>query len=177
MYMETENRENNNLPMPDGLKKHEIIDLMLREEYGYLPGEIENKFDPYIYGIYDNLERLYNPTKGKYDDDKKCNGMGFESYSKIRNRIRLDLFETGIIEIQPLGFIRGRSIDGVEVSVLIREDNGYTISLRSTGNVDVSKIALALDGGGHKMASGCKLYGSLEKTKETIINEIKKEFL
>lgn len=27
----------NNLPMPDRLKKHEIIDLLLREEYGYLP--------------------------------------------------------------------------------------------------------------------------------------------
>lgn len=80
------------------------------EEYGYLPGEIENKFDPYIYGIYDNLERLYNPSKSKFDDDKKCNGIGFESYSKIRSRIRSDLFETGIIEIQPLGFIRGRSI-------------------------------------------------------------------
>lgn len=76
----------------------------------------------------------------------------------------------GIVDI-------GRSIDGVEVSVLIREDNGYTISLRSTGNVDVSKIALALDGGGHKMASGCKLYGSLEETKETIISEIKKGIL
>lgn len=78
------------------------------EEYGYLPGEIENKFDPYIYGVYDNLERLYKPSPSKYDDGSM--NRSFDSYSKKLNRIRADLFETGIIEIQPLGFIRGRSI-------------------------------------------------------------------
>ncbi len=78
------------------------------EEYGYLPGEIENKFDPYIYGVYDNLERIYNPSGRKYDDDKA--EVDFDSYSKKRAKIRADLFETGIIEIQPLGYLRGRSI-------------------------------------------------------------------
>ena len=74
----------------------------------------------------------------------------------------------GIVDI-------GRSIDGVMVSIFIREDDGYTVSLRSTGTVDVSKIALSLDGGGHMMAAGCKLYGSFEEVKETIINKTKKE--
>lgn len=68
----------------------------------------------------------------------------------------------------------GRYIDGVLVSVFIREDNGWNISLRSTGSVDVSKIALVFNGGGHFMAAGAKVNGTLEETKENIINEIKK---
>lgn len=76
----------------------------------------------------------------------------------------------GIVDI-------GRNIEGVEVSLFIREDNGWTISLRSTGTVDVSKVALAINGGGHFMASGGKLYGSFEETKERVINEIKKVML
>ena len=73
----------------------------------------------------------------------------------------------GIVDI-------GRSIEGVEVSIFLREDNGFTISLRSTGSVDVSKIAASIGGGGHFMASGGKLTGTLEEVKEKIINETKK---
>ena len=67
----------------------------------------------------------------------------------------------------------GRNIDGVEVSVFVREDDGWTISLRSNGSIDVSKIAASIGGGGHFMAAGGKLYGSLSEIKETIINKIK----
>lgn len=76
----------------------------------------------------------------------------------------------GIVDI-------GRSIDGVEVSIFLREDNGFTVSLRSTGSVDVSKIAASIGGGGHFMASGGKLVGTLEEVKEKIINETKKVML
>lgn len=68
----------------------------------------------------------------------------------------------------------GRNIEGVEVSVFMREDDGFNISFRSTGNVDVREIALIFDGGGHRLASGAKSYNSFEDTKEKIINEIKK---
>ena len=76
----------------------------------------------------------------------------------------------GIVDI-------GRNIDGVEVSIFLREDNGFTVSLRSTGSVDVSKIAASIGGGGHFMASGGKLAGTLEEAKEKIINETKKGIL
>lgn len=74
----------------------------------------------------------------------------------------------GIVDI-------GRNIDGVLVSVFIREDDGFTVSLRSTGSVDVSKIAQVLGGGGHFMAAGAKIYDSLQETKSKVINVIKKE--
>ena len=73
----------------------------------------------------------------------------------------------GIVDI-------GRNIDGVLVSIFIRENNGWSISLRSTGMIDVGKIALNLGGGGHRMASGGKLYGSLEEVKTRVINEVEK---
>lgn len=76
----------------------------------------------------------------------------------------------GIVDI-------GKNIDGVEVSIFVREDDGWTVSLRSTGVVDVCKIANNIDGGGHKMAAGGKLNGTLEETKERLINEIKKVML
>lgn len=71
----------------------------------------------------------------------------------------------------------GRNIDGVEVSVLVRENNGWSISLRSAGNVDVCKIALTLGGAGHFMAAGAKIEGTLEEVKNKVIEEIKKVIL
>lgn len=68
----------------------------------------------------------------------------------------------------------GRNIDGVEVSVLVRENNGWSISLRSAGKVDVCKIALTLGGAGHFMAAGAKIEGTLEEVKNKVIEEIKK---
>lgn len=73
----------------------------------------------------------------------------------------------GIVDI-------GRNISGVEVSIFIRENNGWNISLRSTGKIDVSKIALAIGGGGHRMASGAKLLGTFDEVKDLIINETQK---
>ncbi len=48
-----------------------------------------------------------------------------------------------------------RSLATVEVAILlIEESEGYKVSLRSKGKVDVSKIALFFGGGGHKRAAG-----------------------
>ena len=76
----------------------------------------------------------------------------------------------GIVDI-------GRNIDGVLVSIFIRENNGWSISLRSTGMIDVGKIALNLGGGGHRMASGGKLYGSFDEVKDKVINEVERAIL
>ena len=73
----------------------------------------------------------------------------------------------GIVDI-------GRNIEGVMVSIFLREDDGWTVSLRSTGDVDVSKIAVTIGGAGHIMAAGGKLNKSFDETKEIIINETKK---
>lgn len=70
----------------------------------------------------------------------------------------------------------GRNIGGVEVSIFMREDDGYRISFRSNGNIDVNEIAKKFGGGGHKMAAGAKIDGDFKETKNKVLLEIKKEF-
>ena len=71
----------------------------------------------------------------------------------------------------------GRNIGGVEVSIFMREDDGYRISFRSNGNIDVNEIAKKFGGGGHKMAAGAKIDGDFKETKNKVLLEIKKEFM
>ena len=63
-----------------------------------------------------------------------------------------------------------RRIRGTEVAVAIKEGNkGIRVSLRSNGDVDVSSIALAIGGGGHKKAAGCTVYGASCDEAEKIV--------
>lgn len=57
------------------------------------------------------------------------------------------------------------SVDGVEVAVCLLEtaNERYKISLRSKGHADVNAVASVYGGGGHVLASGCMLSGSLEE--------------
>lgn len=52
---------------------------------------------------------------------------------------------------------------GVETAILIREEGvqKYKVSMRSNGKVDVNKICGLFGGGGHKMAAGCTMNGSV----------------
>ena len=70
----------------------------------------------------------------------------------------------------------GRNVEGVEVSIFMREDDGYTISFRSNGKIDVNKLAKKFGGGGHRMAAGAKSELPFKETKEMLINETIKEF-
>jgi len=67
----------------------------------------------------------------------------------------------------------GRSLATVEISVFAMElDHGIRISLRSK-KVDVSKVASAFGGGGHKVASGFTLKQlGLQESIDTILTKI-----
>lgn len=69
----------------------------------------------------------------------------------------------------------GRDIEGVEVSIFIREvkDKGLKISLRSSEYINVSDICLLFGGGGHPRAAGCNMQCSIEQARDKIINEVK----
>lgn len=56
-------------------------------------------------------------------------------------------------------------MDGVEVALCLLEvaDERFKISLRSKGKADVNAVASVYGGGGHILASGCMLQGSLEE--------------
>ena len=65
----------------------------LGRDIGYLPGSVEEKPEPWMRPIFDNVEYLMNLSRS----DKKA-GRGYR------------LLDLGILEIEPLTYIRGRSI-------------------------------------------------------------------
>jgi phosphoesterase RecJ-like protein len=71
-----------------------------------------------------------------------------------------------------------RCIGTIEVAALFVElkDGRIKCSLRSTGTVDVCKIAQKFGGGGHKMAAGAHLPGPLKNAKRLIKSEVEKQF-
>jgi phosphoesterase RecJ-like protein len=87
-----------------------------------------------------------------------------------------DILSTGAKEEDCDGIVNiGRSIESVEVSALIKEkgNNEIRVNLRSKTYVDVSEVAAAFDGGGHKRAAGCTIIGTIEEAKKKIIEAIK----
>ncbi len=66
----------------------------LGRDIGYLPGDVEQKLNPWMQPIFDNVEYLLNLSRS----DKKA-GRGYH-----------ELMDLGIVEIEPLTYIRGRSI-------------------------------------------------------------------
>ncbi|MFN7133436.1 MAG: PhoH family protein, partial [Myxococcales bacterium] len=66
----------------------------LGRDIGYLPGDVEEKLNPWMQPIFDNVEFLMNISRA----DKKA-GRGYH-----------ELMDLGILEIEPLTYIRGRSI-------------------------------------------------------------------
>jgi PhoH-like ATPase len=66
----------------------------LGRDVGYLPGDIEQKLNPWMQPIYDNVEFL----------------MGLSKTERKNGRSYQELIDMGYIEIEPLTYIRGRSI-------------------------------------------------------------------
>ena len=66
----------------------------LGRDIGYLPGDIEDKLNPWMQPIYDNLELL----------------LGLNKADKKDGRSYAELVDLGFVEIEPLTYIRGRSI-------------------------------------------------------------------
>lgn len=109
----------------DELKKGEIERIIMsrpaieagEERLGFLPGDLAQKVDPYLRPLYDALYDMY----------------GSEKADKMR--------EKGIIEIAPLAYMRGRTLN--RARVIIDESQNASIS--------TLKMALTRLGEGSKM--------------------------
>ena len=67
------------------------------EDIGYLPGDISSKVSPVLGGIYDNLKTMFREKNPEAD-----NAMLQDQCEEV--------FERKFIEIQVIGFLRGRTI-------------------------------------------------------------------
>jgi PhoH-like ATPase len=66
----------------------------LGRDIGYLPGDVEEKLKPWMQPIFDNLEYLMGPSEGRGRRPKDYHG----------------LVDLGMLELEPLTYIRGRSM-------------------------------------------------------------------
>ena len=68
------------------------------------------------------------------------------------------------------------TLENIDIAVLFNEEKDDTvkISWRSKGNIDVSKIAVKFNGGGHPPAAGAEIDGKLEAVIDLVLGETKK---
>ena len=73
----------------------------------------------------------------------------------------------------------GREIEGVEVSIFIRQredESAYKVSMRSGDLINVSDICFIFGGGGHQRAAGAVIQGNVEQVKKKVLKEVEKAF-
>ncbi len=63
------------------------------------------------------------------------------------------------------------NVDQAKVSVVFKElpDSQVEVAFRAKPGYDVASLALRLGGGGHTLASGCTIYGTLEAARERVL--------
>ena len=71
--------------------------MPLGRDLGFLPGDVDEKLNPWMQPIFDNLEFLF--TGGTAGGKSARQDRGF-----------LELLESGTIQVEPLTYIRGRSL-------------------------------------------------------------------
>lgn len=88
-----EQSEGRNSPYSRILISRPIVPM--GKDIGYLPGSLEEKLDPWMQPIFDNLEYIFN--------------AGNPGHASNNGRYK-ELIDQGIIQVEALTYIRGRSI-------------------------------------------------------------------
>jgi PhoH-like ATPase len=82
----------------------------LGRDIGFLPGDVEQKLNPWMKPIFDNLEFLFSTA---HDQTGGGNGVGNGRPRNGGPEPRYQgLLDQHIVEVEPLTYIRGRSIPG-----------------------------------------------------------------
>ena len=87
--------------------------IPLGDTLGFLPGSLEEKLDPWLKPIFDALEFLLTPesTSGKRRQQTKSRKGNTEAtMNSVGKKVYEGILESGLIEIEALCYIRGRSI-------------------------------------------------------------------
>lgn len=84
-------------------------------DIGYLPGDKDEKLRPWMQPIFDNIEHIFSITPETREGRCKVTAAGKGSREGDEDRFRSlkiveHLIESGTLEMEPLTYIRGRSI-------------------------------------------------------------------
>jgi PhoH-like ATPase len=104
--------------------------MPLGRDIGFLPGDVDEKLNPWMQPIFDNLEFL------------------FSTGSRKGPRAYMELLESGQIQVEPLTYIRGRSIP--QQFIVVDEAQNLTpheVKTIITRSGDGTKIVLTGDPG------------------------------
>ena len=119
--------------MEDGAYTRMLVSrpvMPLGRDIGFLPGDVEEKLNPWMQPIFDNLEFL------------------FSSGSRKGTRAYAELLESGQIQVEPLTYIRGRSLP--QQFIIVDEAQNLTpheVKTIITRSGDGTKIVLTGDPG------------------------------
>lgn len=113
--------------------------MPMGKDIGFLPGDVDEKLAPYMQPIYDNLEYLMSgyhsegsgkfKTKGK-KVSKKEEKVNEEKEAGSMGSGHLELVAAGILQVEPLTFIRGRSIPK-QIIIIDESQNLDNLSLKT----------------------------------------------
>lgn len=127
--------------------------------------------------IHDNLYDKLNTNLLLFQADVIKNS------TRIGNKIIVAMITKDLVKKYDLDFDKTsgivsllRTIDGIEVSAIVQEDepNRQKLSFRSQEFVDVSKIAIEFGGGGHVRASGANYEGTLDEVFDKVVKRMEK---
>ena len=119
--------------MDDGAYTRMLVSrpvMPLGRDIGFLPGDVDEKLNPWMQPIFDNLEFLFSTGSRK----------GPRAYA--------DLLESGQIQVEPLTYIRGRSLP--QQFIIVDEAQNLTpheVKTIITRSGDGTKIVLTGDPG------------------------------
>ena len=119
--------------MEDGAYTRMLVSrpvMPLGRDIGFLPGDVDEKLNPWMQPIFDNLEFLFSTGSRK----------GPRAYA--------DLLESGQIQVEPLTYIRGRSLP--QQFIIVDEAQNLTpheVKTIITRSGDGTKIVLTGDPG------------------------------
>ncbi len=158
---------------------------LITDTGGFRYREVTDKsFDmaSYLYKIGVNIPYIYKETFGRQTmarftlTKQAINRMEFISNHKIAFTYNTytEYLECGGNPGDNDGIVGiGRDVEGVLISIYIyaNSDDKFRISLRSNGDIDVSKVAIKFGGGGHINAAGFETTMDFSILKEKLIEE------
>lgn len=88
--------------------------VTMGNDIGFLPGDIEEKLNPWMQPIYDNLDILFSKDERHKKNTKQRKGksVGVDISDHSRTETWKSLIEQKLLCVEPLAYIRGRSIPG-----------------------------------------------------------------
>lgn len=142
-------------------KTHLIVSELLKHKFNF--SRLNDNF--FLKATYQNIKLL---------------GRALENMEIFPGKVALMVLSQADFKEFKAGFEHTESIvnypmmiEDIKVSILLKEDDEkYSVTFRSKGKIDVSKVASAFGGGGHKNASGFKI-----SKQKTDIKELKKRIL